>query len=361
MRIDDIHIGARCRKELGDIAGLARSIDEIGLLHPPVVTPDGELIAGTRRLAALRMLGYAEIPVTVVSLQEIVKGEHAENILRKDFTPSEAVSIARALEPLERQVARERQGERTDQHPVKFSGSSGNALDKVAASVGMSRPTLAKAQAVVEAAETEPERFASLLAQMDETGKVNRAYSDLKRQRMAEIPKPAPPQGRYRCIVIDPPWPVIKIEREVRPNQDETLDYPTMSMEEIAALPINDLAVLDGCHVYLWVTQKYLPDGLRLFASWGTTYQCVLTWVKPTGMTPYTWMYNTEHVLFGHIGSLRVLRMGMKLSFDAPVIRHSQKPDVFYERVLEASPGPRLEMFARTKREGFVAWGLECQ
>ena len=88
-------------------------------------------------------------------------------------------------------------------------------------------------------------------------------------------------------------------------------------------------------------------------------YQCAMTWVKPTGITPYSWMYNTEHVLFGRKGSLDLMRMGLKLSFEAPVTRHSEKPDVFYERVAAATPGPRLEMFSRSNRDGFVAWGNE--
>lgn len=170
---------------------------------------------------------------------------------------------------------------------------------------------------------------------------------------------PAIPSGRYRCIVIDPPWPIVKIERAERPNQGDTLDYPTMSLEAITALPIADLAEPDGCHMYLWTTHKFLPDALAMFAAWGARYQCLMTWVKPTGMTPYSWMYNTEHVLFGRIGNLDLERMGLKLAFDAPVIRHSQKPDVFYERVIAASPGPRLEMFARQNRPGFDVWGNE--
>jgi N6-adenosine-specific RNA methylase IME4 len=177
-----------------------------------------------------------------------------------------------------------------------------------------------------------------------------------RRARAAATPAPA---GKYRCIVIDPPWPVQKIEREVRPNQGQTLDYPTMTLEEIAALPVSDLAFEDGCHLYLWTTQKYLPDALRLMALWNFNYQCVMTWVKPTGMTPYSWMYNTELVLFGRRGDLPLVRNGLKLSFEAAVTVHSAKPDVFYERVLAASPEPRLELFARQERAGFAAWGDE--
>lgn len=167
------------------------------------------------------------------------------------------------------------------------------------------------------------------------------------------------PDGRFRCIVIDPPWPMQKIERQVRPNQGQQLDYPVMTLDQIAALPIDELADPAGAHVYLWVTHRFLPDGLRLFEAWGIRYQCVMTWAKNVGITPFSWMYDTEHVLFGRTGSLDLQQLGLRLSFTAPVTRHSAKPDVFYERVAAASPGPRLEMFARIPREGFEAWGNE--
>lgn len=169
----------------------------------------------------------------------------------------------------------------------------------------------------------------------------------------------APPTGEYRTLVIDPPWPMKKIDRASYAQQGIALDYHTMELDEIAQLPIAKLALSDGCHVYLWVTQKFLPEGLALFEGWGVRYQCALTWVKPSGFTPFSWMYNTEHVLFGRVGSLDLLRQGLKLSFEAPVLRHSQKPDRFYELVTAASPEPRLDMFARREREGFTAWGDE--
>jgi N6-adenosine-specific RNA methylase IME4 len=167
------------------------------------------------------------------------------------------------------------------------------------------------------------------------------------------------PEGKYRCIVIDPPWPMQKIERETRPDQGVALDYPVMSLDEIGALPVRDLAVDDGCHVYLWVTHKFLPAGLDLFETWGVAYQCVMTWVKNVGITPFSWMYDTEHVLFGRIGSLQLERLGLRLSFHAPTAGHSVKPDAFYELIQFASPGPRLDMFARRPRDGFDVWGNE--
>lgn len=166
------------------------------------------------------------------------------------------------------------------------------------------------------------------------------------------------PTGTWRCIVIDPPWPVQKIAREVRPRQG-WVDYPTMTVEQIAELPVGDLTADDGCHVYLWTTHKHLPNALRLFDEWGVKYQCLMTWVKNVGFTPFSWMYSTEHVLFGRVGSLDVARQGLRLDFAAKVREHSRKPDEFYALVREASPGPRLEMFAREERDGFTAWGNE--
>jgi len=166
------------------------------------------------------------------------------------------------------------------------------------------------------------------------------------------------PTGTYRCIVIDPPWPVQKIAREVRPRQG-VVDYPTMTVEQIAELPVGDLTADDGCHLYLWTTHKHLPNALRLFDEWGVKYQCLMTWVKNVGFTPFSWMYSTEHVLFGRVGSLDVEHKGLRLDFAAKVREHSRKPDEFYALVREASPGPRLEMFAREERDGFTTWGNE--
>lgn len=176
--------------------------------------------------------------------------------------------------------------------------------------------------------------------------------------RLAAAQTPAP-AGKYRCIVIDPPWHIKKIDRDVRPNQGQFLDYPTMTLDQIRALPVPDLAHIDGCHLYLWTTQKYLPDALALLVSWEFHYQCLMTWVKPSGFTPYSWMYNTEHVIFARRGNLPLLQNGLKLSIEAPTSGHSVKPDAFFERVLQASPEPRLEMFARQSHDGFKAWGNE--
>ena len=112
---------------MGDIGRLAASMEELGLLQPIVVTPDGTLIAGERRLRAALRLGWTHISISVVDIDAIVRGEFAENAHRKDFTLSETVAIKRALEPIERAAAKQRQGMRGDRHPEKFT-TEGAAL-----------------------------------------------------------------------------------------------------------------------------------------------------------------------------------------------------------------------------------------
>lgn len=166
------------------------------------------------------------------------------------------------------------------------------------------------------------------------------------------------PDGKFACLVIDPPWPIKKIEREVRPNQVEEIDYPVMNEEELKNFPLSSFAA-DDAHLYLWVTQKYLPLGLKLAEKWGFRYQCLMTWVKNVGFTPFSWMYSTEHVIFATKGNLPLLQKGLRLDFAAKVRGHSRKPNEFYELVKKVSPGPRIDIFSREKRDGFEQWGNE--
>lgn len=167
---------------------------------------------------------------------------------------------------------------------------------------------------------------------------------------------PPLPDGEYRCVVIDPPWPMQKIDRDIIPYE-EKLDYPVMTIDEIKEL--KPLFAEGGCHVYLWTTHKFLPDAFEVFESWNVRYECLLTWDKTKGMTPFSWMYSTEFVLFGRVGVLDLLKKGEKVVFHGDRREHSRKPDEFYDLVRLVSPEPRLDMFSREKREGFDQWGIE--
>jgi N6-adenosine-specific RNA methylase IME4 len=182
--------------------------------------------------------------------------------------------------------------------------------------------------------------------------KANRVARAATAARAAEVPK-----GKFHCLVVDPPWQMEKIEREERGKQ-VGFDYPTLSEAEMEALPIPSLAFKDA-HLYLWTTHKHLPAALRLAAKWGFSYECVMTWVKNVGFTPFSWMRSTELVLFCRKGKLALLKEGMRLDFSAKVREHSRKPTVFYDLVREASPEPRLDYFSRETHNGFEGFGNE--
>jgi ParB family chromosome partitioning protein len=115
--IDAIRVGPRHRKKLGDLAALSASLERVGLLHPPVLSAEGELICGFRRLEAARRLGWTEIDVRIVETDPLV-AERDENEVREDFTASEKVAIAKAIEA--------RIGERRGRPSVQDEGSTGN-------------------------------------------------------------------------------------------------------------------------------------------------------------------------------------------------------------------------------------------
>ena len=202
----DIDSGGRHRKDMGDLDTLVQSIGEVGLLQPVAITAGGKLIAGLRRLHAAALLGWRTIPAYVVGglgdALDLLKAENAENVCRKAFTPSEAVAVGRALEELERAKAKGRQKERKGNQPGAKSGKLpdlGQARDRVAGAVGMSGRTFQKAQAVVQAAEADPDTFGDLPELMDTTGKVHQAFQQVKRrqkrQELRAKAEAAPPPG----------------------------------------------------------------------------------------------------------------------------------------------------------------------
>jgi len=176
--------------------------------------------------------------------------------------------------------------------------------------------------------------------------------------KKADVGKVERASKAYKAIIIDPPWPMEKILRDERPNQSE-FDYPTLTIDEIRALPVSQAADQAGCHVYLWTTQRFLPVAYELFTDWGVEYQCLMTWVKNVGFTPFSFMYSTEHCLFGRYGTLPLLKLGKRLDFHAKVREHSRKPQEFYDLVREVSPEPRLDWFSREPYEGFDQYGNE--
>jgi len=354
MRIDEIQIGFRYRKDLGDLRSLADSINEVGLLHPVVVTPKGRLIAGQRRLGACRLLGWEDVPVTMVDLYQAARGEAHENFVRKDLLPSEMVTLKRAIEPLERREARQRQGRPSLLPSATVAEGRRDARDKIARYLGVGRTTIERAEAVVEAAEEEPEEYGYLVEQMDRSGKVAGAYRRLIVQQQAKDLDNGPPPlptGPFQVIVADPPWQY---------DSGSSLPYPTMPIEDIRALPVREIAD-ENAILWLWTTNAHLPVAFSVVEAWGFEYKTLLTWAKDRMGTGEWLRGQTEHCLLAARGKPVFLHGNHGTALSAARREHSRKPEEFFALVEATCPGAKLELFSREPREGWKAFGNDLE
>jgi len=168
--------------------------------------------------------------------------------------------------------------------------------------------------------------------------------------------------NKYQTIYADPPWqqkmmPILKR----RPLTASKLPYPTMTLQDIKALPVGELAG-ENCHLWLWTTNAFLHDAFHVIEAWGFKYMMVITWVKKSGCGIY-WVSTTQPLLFAYkdkckfpLGKLKPTHL-----ITPPPRKHSQKPIEFYDLIESISPEPRLELFARNKRDGWDSWGNEVE
>lgn len=173
--------------------------------------------------------------------------------------------------------------------------------------------------------------------------------------------------GQYSTILADPPWQFVNRTGKVAPEHRRLLRYPTMELAEILELPVSRLAAAQS-HLYLWVPNALLREGLRVMDGWGFTYKCNLVWYKirkdggPDGRGVGFYFRNvTELILFGVRGSMRTLPPGRTQVniLSSRKREHSRKPDQIYDLIEKCSPGPYLEVFARFRRAGWQQWGNE--
>lgn len=291
MRIADIIIGDRHRKSMGDIDALARSIAKVGLLQPILVKPDGNLIAGARRLAACKLLGLADIPVTVATnLDDAIlalTAERDENTCRENFAPSEAIEIGKRLEALERPKAEDRM-----MAGVPSSDSdegTGRTDDTVAAAVGMKRDKYRKAKKVVEEAQAQPDLLAGVVEAMDASGNVNAAAKEVERRKreaeraaMAAAAADLPESDRWHVAAAD----------IATYQTTERFDFIiTDPPYERGALPLYGALARRACEwlkpsglLVVMCGQSYLPDIYRALSEHLAYYwtACYLTPGQPT-------------------------------------------------------------------------------
>ncbi len=167
------------------------------------------------------------------------------------------------------------------------------------------------------------------------------------------------PTGNYGTIIIDPPWPMQKIEREARPNQLK-FDYDTMTEPELELL---EIPIAASAHVWVWTTHRFMPMAFRLLSSWGLKYVCTFVWHKPGGFQPIGLpQYNCEFALYCRKGTPKfTTTKSFSTCFNAPRREHSEKPEIFYDMVRRVTRGRRLDMFNRREIEGFDGHGRQAK
>lgn len=187
--------------------------------------------------------------------------------------------------------------------------------------------------------------------------------------RLVQQPPPLPrTEGGFKTILADPPWRFANRTGKVAPEHRRLDRYSTLSLEEICALPVPDITAKDA-HLYLWVPNALLVEGMKVMESWGFRYVSNVVWAKrrkdggPDGRGVGFYFRNvTELILFGVRGSMRTLppaRSQVNM-IETRKREHSRKPDEQYDLIESCSPGPYLEMFARYPQEGWTAWGDEA-
>lgn len=174
---------------------------------------------------------------------------------------------------------------------------------------------------------------------------------------------------KFSTILADPPWQFQNRTGKIAPEHKRLQRYSTLTLDDIKRLPVENAAA-DVSHLYLWVPNALLPEGIAVMRAWGFEYKSNIVWHKirkdggPDGRGVGFYFRNvTELILFGIRGkNARTLPPGRsQVNFIATRKReHSRKPDEQYDLIESCSPGPFLELFARGEREGWSVWGNQA-
>lgn len=175
---------------------------------------------------------------------------------------------------------------------------------------------------------------------------------------------------KFTTVLADPPWQFQNRTGKMAPEHKRLSRYPTMTLQEIKDLPVEAI-VKDTAHLYLWVPNALLPDGLAVMSHWGFTYKSNLIWYKvrkdggPDRRGVGFYFRNvTEVILFGVRGkNARTLQPGRSQEniISTQKREHSRKPDEQYDLIEACSPGPFIELFARGPRKGWFGWGNQAE
>ena len=363
--------------EGAEFDALVADVAKQGLLEA-IVTLDGDILDGRNRYRACVAAGV-EPHFEVFEGADPVAFVVSKNVARRHLDESQRAIAARKISSL-------KQGARLDlQHSASLHEVSqakaaeilnvsersvktaGKVIDhgapelvraveagRVSVSAAADVATLPKVEQTEIVAKGEKEILEAAKRIRLQKAEVRRAEIQAIAAKEVHIPA-----GKFSTIVIDPPWPMEKIERDVREHQ-VAFDYPIMSEEQLAAFPLADIAA-DDCHLFCWTTHKFLPMSLRLLDAWGFRYVLAMVWHKPGGFQPFGLpQYNCEFAIYARRGTPTFAdTKAFNACFQAPRREHSRKPDEFYDVIRRVTTGPRIDVFSREARDGFEQYGNE--
>lgn len=328
---------------------LKTDIKANGLREAIWLHPDGSIIDGRNRHRACLDVGVTPRFRTWQDDGALAAFVVSLNLYRRHLTASQRATIGVELLPMLEADARERQ--RGGQGGVLLreiipQANGGKATDQAGTIVGVSGRYVSDAKAIKD---EDPELFEQIRA-----GDLNiaQAKRELNHRNKTE---PPPMSGKYRVLYADPPWAYDNSGFEQSAQQF----YPTMAVDDIAALPVASIAD-EPAVLYLWATSPLLPEALRVMAAWGFEYKAHRIWRKDRA-PGIGWWLRTEHelLLIGTRGGNYHPSEKLPSVVEAAVSIHSRKPDSFRADIERVHGGPYIELFGRRATIGWDLWGNE--
>jgi N6-adenosine-specific RNA methylase IME4 len=348
-----------------EFEALKLDIKEKGLIEP-IVLYEGKILDGKHRYRACLELGIEPMWIEHVSdnpLSFVI----SMNQRRRHLTKSQLAAIAYEALPLFEAEAKKREfsGKHNTDPGGKIPQGKGRSAELAGKTFGVDSKYVKNAKSIqkespelLEEVKQGKKTITQAKRELNEKKKEKRRKENRDKIRKMPSMEEAIGEAKFSTILIDPPW---DYSDEGDNNQlgRSRPDYDTMKLSELEKLPIAKFADKD-CHLYLWITNRSLPKGFDLVKKWGFTYITCLTWCKPSiGMGNY-FRGSTEQILFAKKGSQLLKRKDIGTWFEAPRgEKHSSKPVEIYDIIESCSYSPYLEIFARSKREGWVSYGAE--
>jgi len=334
---------------------LVADIKKNGLLEPIWLYED-KILDGRNRYKACQLAGI-EPQFVEYTKDNPLAFVISVNLHRRHLTAYQRSEIALKLKPVLQEKAKERQGVRTDFCQNSDKSEPVDTKKELAKIANVSHDTIAKVETISKkATDKQKERV--------RTGKssINAVYKEIKRverkRELREMPA-GEIEGKYNVLLADPPWQYDQQSTSIRGVADD--HYPTMTIEEIQALPVREIT-LKNAVLFLWTTTSMIKKAFSVIDAWGFEFKTSMVWVKSHIGTGFYVRSKHEIILIGVKGNFLPMTTEIPESvFFADKDKHSKKPSKIYDIIENMYPEQKyMELFQRGKlRKNWTGWGLE--